>query len=59
MQRLLELHKDFEFVTYPTESHGWVQSPAKIDSQRRVTKLWEETILQTSSAVTQAGGSKR
>jgi len=55
----MELHKDFEFVTYPTESHGWSQMPAKIDSQRRVTKLWEETILRSGASVTQAGDRKR
>lgn len=59
VQRLMELHKDFEFVTYPTESHGWSQMPAKIDSQRRVTKLWEETILRSGTSVTQAGDRKR
>jgi dipeptidyl aminopeptidase/acylaminoacyl peptidase len=54
VQRLMELHKDFEFVTYPVEGHGWFQTAAKLDSQRRVTKLWEETLL-SSGSVTQAG----
>ena len=45
VQRLIELGKDFEFVTYPIEAHGWITRWSKIDSQRRVTKLWEETIL--------------
>ena len=47
VQRLMELGKDFEFVTYPIEAHGWTTRWNKIDSQRRITKLWEETILKT------------
>ena len=47
VQRLMELGKDFEFVTYPIEAHGWQTRWSKIDSQRRVTKLWEETIMRT------------
>jgi hypothetical protein len=43
----MELGKDFEFVTYPIEAHGWQSRWSKIDSQRRVTKLWEETIMRT------------
>lgn len=45
VQRLLELGKDFEFVTYPVDQHGWQTRWARRDSQRRVTRLWEETIL--------------
>jgi len=45
VQRLIELGKDFEFVMYPIEGHGWSTRWSRIDSQRRVTKLWEETIL--------------
>lgn len=45
VQRLMELGKDFEFVTYPIEQHGWRTRWAKIDSQRRLMKLWQETIL--------------
>lgn len=45
VQRMIELGKDFDFVTYPIEAHGWITRWSKIDSQRRVTKLWEETIL--------------
>ncbi len=59
VQRLMELHKDFEFVTYPTEAHGWGQQPAKIDSQRRITKLWEETIMRAGGGVVQAGQAKK
>lgn len=45
VQRLMELGKDFDFVTYPIEAHGWQTRWSKIDSQRRLTKLWEETVL--------------
>lgn len=45
VQRLMELGKDFEFVTYPVDQHGWQTRWARRDSQRRVMKLWEETIL--------------
>lgn len=45
VQRLMELGKDFEFVTYPVDQHGWQTRWARRDSQRRMTKLWEETIL--------------
>lgn len=45
VQRLMELGKDFEFVTYPVDQHGWQTRWAKVDSQRRVVKLWEATIL--------------
>ena len=59
VQRLMELGKDFEFVTYPTESHGWFLRPAKLDSQRRITKLWEQTILNTGAAATSSTGEER
>jgi len=45
VQRLMELGKDFEFVTYPVDQHGWQSRWAKRDSQHRVIKLWEETVL--------------
>jgi len=45
VQRLMELGKEFEFVTYPIDQHGWRTRWAKIDSQRRLMKLWQETIL--------------
>lgn len=45
VQRLMELGKDFEFVTYPIEAHGWSTVWSKRDSQRRMTKLWEEVLL--------------
>ncbi|NOT07920.1 MAG: S9 family peptidase [Gemmatimonadales bacterium] len=45
VQRLMELGKEFEFVTYPVDQHGWQTRWAKQDSQRRLVKLWEETIL--------------
>lgn len=44
-QRLMELGKDFDFVTYPIEAHGWTTSWLKRDSQRRMQKLWEEVLL--------------
>ncbi len=44
---LMELGKDFEFVTYPVDQHGWQTRWAKWDSQRRLVKLWEETLLKT------------
>lgn len=44
-QRLMELGKDFDFVTYPIEAHGWQNSWSKRDSQRRMQKLWEEVLL--------------
>jgi dipeptidyl aminopeptidase/acylaminoacyl peptidase len=50
VQRLMELGKDFEFVTYPVDQHGWQTRWARRDSQRRLTKLWEETILKTGTA---------
>ena len=34
-----------QFVTYPIEAHGWTTRWSKIDSQRRMTRLWESTIL--------------
>lgn len=45
VQRLMELGKDFDFVTYPIEAHGWTTSWSKKDSQRRMQKLWEEVLL--------------
>jgi dipeptidyl aminopeptidase/acylaminoacyl peptidase len=45
VQRMMELGKDFEFVTYPIEAHGWQNPMSKKDSQRRMTKLWEEVLL--------------
>lgn len=46
VQRLMELGKEFEFVTYPIDAHGWQSRWAKRDSQRRMQKLWEEVLLQ-------------
>jgi hypothetical protein len=45
----MELGKDFEFVTYPVDQHGWQARWARRDSVRRVMKLWEETILKTGN----------
>jgi len=45
VQRLMELNKDFEFVTYPVDAHGWGTKWARDDSYRRMDKLWRETIL--------------
>ena len=45
VQRMMERGKDFEFVTYPIEAHGWGNAMFKKDSQRRMTKLWEEVLL--------------
>lgn len=45
VQRLMELGKDFEFVTYPIDAHGWQSRWAKIDSQRRMMALWEDVLL--------------
>lgn len=45
VQRLMELGKDFEFVTYPIDAHGWGSRWARIDSQRRLMALWEEVLL--------------
>jgi dipeptidyl aminopeptidase/acylaminoacyl peptidase len=45
VQRLMELGKDFEFVTYPIDAHGWGTRWARIDSQRRMMKLWDEALL--------------
>ena len=45
VQRLMELGKNFEFVTYPVDQHGWQTRWARRDSQRRVMQLWEATIL--------------
>jgi dipeptidyl aminopeptidase/acylaminoacyl peptidase len=52
VQRLMELGKDFEFVTYPIDAHGWQSRWARIDSQRRLMKLFDETLLQTNNRVT-------
>lgn len=45
VQRLMELGKDFEFVTYPIDAHGWQSRWARIDSQRRMMRLWDEVLL--------------
>ncbi len=45
VQRMMELGKDFEFVTYPIDAHGWTTRWARIDSQRRAMRLWEEILL--------------
>lgn len=46
VQRLMELGKDFEFVTYPIDAHGWQSRWARRDSQRRMQGLWERVLLQ-------------
>jgi dipeptidyl aminopeptidase/acylaminoacyl peptidase len=45
VQRMMELGKEFEFVTYPIDAHGWQSRWARIDSQRRLMKLWDEVLL--------------
>ena len=45
VQRLMELGKDFEFVTYPIDAHGWQSRWARLDSQRRMMRLWDEVLL--------------
>ena len=45
VQRLMELGKEFDFVTYPIDAHGWQSRWAKIDSQRRMMKLWDEVLI--------------
>jgi dipeptidyl aminopeptidase/acylaminoacyl peptidase len=45
VQRLMELGKDFEFVTYPIDAHGWSSRWARRDSQRRMQALWERVLL--------------
>ena len=45
VQRMMELGKDFEFVTYPIDAHGWSTRWARIDSQRRAMRLWDEVLL--------------
>lgn len=45
VQRMMELGKDFEFVTYPIEAHGWRTSWSKRDSQRRMQQLWDRVLL--------------
>lgn len=45
VQRMMELGKDFEFVTYPIDAHGWQTRWARIDSQRRMMRLWDEVLL--------------
>lgn len=47
--------KDFEFVTYPVDQHGWQTKWARRDSQRRVTRLWEDTILRTGERAATGG----
>ena len=58
-QRLIELGKDFELVTYPIEGHGWSNRWSKIDSQRRLAKLFNETLFSTSGTAVQAGSEKK
>lgn len=45
VQRMMELGKDFEFVTYPIDAHGWGTRWARLDSQRRMMRLWEDVLL--------------
>jgi dipeptidyl aminopeptidase/acylaminoacyl peptidase len=45
VQRMMELGKDFEFVTYPIDAHGWSTRWARRDSQRRMQRLWERVLL--------------
>jgi dipeptidyl aminopeptidase/acylaminoacyl peptidase len=49
VQRLMELGKDFEFVTYPIDEHGWGSIWARRDSQRRMQKLFEESLFDGAS----------
>lgn len=49
VQRLMELGKDFDFVTYPVDEHGWGTIWARRDSQRRMQKLFEETLFDVTT----------
>lgn len=55
VQRLMELGKDFEFVTYPVDAHGWFTKWARNDSYRRMDQLWRETILRSPGGSGQVG----
>jgi ABC-type Fe2+-enterobactin transport system substrate-binding protein len=55
----MELGKDFELVTYPIDAHGWSTRWAKLDSQRRVAKLFNETIFNTGAMAVQAGSERK
>ena len=51
VQRMMELGKDFEFVTYPVDEHGWQTIWARRDSQRRMQKLFDETLFDVGRSI--------
>ena len=46
VQRLIELKKtDWDLVSYPVEGHGWRTPTSRLDSFRRMEKVFQETLL--------------
>jgi dipeptidyl aminopeptidase/acylaminoacyl peptidase len=48
-QALIELGKDFDLVVYPTEAHGFIHPPSRLDSFRRMTRWFNQYLLETRS----------
>jgi dipeptidyl aminopeptidase/acylaminoacyl peptidase len=45
VQRLIELKKvNWDLAIYPIEAHGWQEESSRLDSNRRIFKLFEETL---------------
>lgn len=46
VQRLIELKKTgWDLVTYPVEGHGWRTEESRLDSFRRMEKLFDDVLL--------------
>jgi dipeptidyl aminopeptidase/acylaminoacyl peptidase len=44
VNELMKANKDFEFITYPNERHGWERAETDRDFLRRVTRFLERTL---------------
>ena len=44
-QMLMEMEKDFDLVVYPMEDHGWDEVPSRLDSYKRMTRLFDDKLL--------------
>jgi dipeptidyl aminopeptidase/acylaminoacyl peptidase len=45
VQILLEHKKDFDFVTYPVEEHGWKEPASRRDSYERMTRWFDSYLV--------------
>lgn len=57
-QILIEKQKDFDFVVYPVEDHGWDEVSTRRDSYRRMTTFFDRHLRGGAAEPTETGVSR-